>query len=976
MSIFKYVLGTRYSVLSIALFFFGAFRTLQAQVAPCSTGCMANPDPNAYTTINIPANTTVNVSTLIGTTLLAFPVAATTQQLLKINGVLTVDVPYTFANSELIFETVGSGLSINSELTISNSNLHGCNTMWDGISVGSGGTIRVSNTCLQDGFQAIRLLDGSQYEVVGCTFSKNLTSLFAGTSSLLSPPASITPIGGGIVGCDFSGTGTLLPPNNGAGPEVGIRVANVVTFFIGSTNAALNNFHDYLTPNPSAINSKKGGIFITNAVVTVEGSVFSNFNDFSAPIQLETNPLSTTTWLPAKLYVTGIGGIGAASPTFSNHVFGIAVTTAAFVEVKDAWFSNASEVHIRFEQPFGTNHSFYIHDCFFEAYRGGGIFAAIGEYNKCRIENNLFEDTLPILSGGFSSSKRSVSATGVPGSPLPSFPRLNIIGNTFIEGQKPTTATTGISHIALTNMNGLASIKGNRFEQNHTPGTSQTHVYHGVLLNNSSSNMIEDNEFTASSINQQTAPQVQDRMAIFANASGKNSIKCNTMNNTNVGIRFTGMSCNGTNLEGNSFGTHRFGLQLSDPTTVIGVQGYRQNSWPANTTVPNNEAIFDGNPTSVQISLSRFIIENTESSVPTRYANPRTPTSWFTPQIPEAGLNAPCTGTPGPGSENAVGKLTALDKAVLTGDAEAFGGFSALRRDAEFDTYRLLIENPDLVVLDADAGAFWSAKQNSSTQKLYDIYTKYGSAFSISPSMEAQLESITDQEEVLLQSLKAKLGLLANNPVSDELKSQIANLQQEMTVLGQTKSALINQNGAIRSQWLQEASALLQAFSSEWVDEQNLKQLLQILTNAFLSTDNPGVLTEAQKQIVEAIAAQCRNNGGFAVDMARGFLHKTSVDYSDAAICAGDRNSEENGQSVRLTLSPSPATDFLNLQVEEAYKSGEIRFFDLNGRLLQISALTGSRVQAINIAGMPTGIIVAHVYLDGHEHLIQRVVKI
>ena len=65
-----------------------------------------------------------------------------------------------------------------------------------------------------------------------------------------------------------------------------------------------------------------------------------------------------------------------------------------------------------------------------------------------------------------------------------------------------------------------------------------------------------------------------------------------------------------------------------------------------------------------------------------------------------------------------------------------------------------------------------------------------------------------------------------------------------------------------------------------------------------------------------------------------------------------------------LSVYPNPATDLLNLQINQTYEKGEYRLYDQTGKLVLSNQLTGVQEQQIQVMNLARGSYFLEIKVD------------
>ncbi|MBL7826767.1 MAG: T9SS type A sorting domain-containing protein [Saprospiraceae bacterium] len=96
---------------------------------------------------------------------------------------------------------------------------------------------------------------------------------------------------------------------------------------------------------------------------------------------------------------------------------------------------------------------------------------------------------------------------------------------------------------------------------------------------------------------------------------------------------------------------------------------------------------------------------------------------------------------------------------------------------------------------------------------------------------------------------------------------------------------------------------------------------------------------------LNAVADQCRTEGGLGVVLARLALSQTSNRANDCA-GSGARMSRRNSDSanlIKVSIAPNPATSAFTIQFEKPVTDAIVKMYDVNGQLKGIWQAAGNQ---------------------------------
>jgi parallel beta-helix repeat protein len=901
-------------------------------------------------------------------------------QRLEIRAPIRMNVPYTFAaGSELVFATPSARLDIESELTINSTHLHGCEELWNGLNVKENGKLLAYSNCIEDARAAIRLFDGSEFEIKENSFRRNAFSIFAGRENIFDlQEAYLTPIGAGISGNDISGAENLIEPFDGfLRPLNAIRLHSVAEISIGGGDE-INIIHDFAHSNNNTL-SPIQALFSFNSNLSIQKTRFYNIG-----YELNSGGYAIYCYnqgTQKQLNVLGLGKNNSI-PTFQSCQVGIYSESNALT-VQNCFFDFGTQHLVVNFTDFP--HRFDVSENRFKSFETSAFSCPASHYIRCNIYNNLFEDDVNALDyhddpglppGTPRCQKYSIIATGLlgQGPAQPGFDHLQIFGNTFNEIQKPPAADnlSGGYGLALYHMKHIGEVYDNTFSQQHAG--SAKHFYKGIYLYASGNNKIFDN--TLFGVADYAGPinnDFESLSGISAWEATNNTVKCNHLFNLKEGIRFHN-NCDGTILRDNSFSNHNTGLLMLNGATRIGVQDKRKNIWPGISGLPDSEAFFGGNPNLQFIDLSRFNIQYFETPTSTYWANPRSHQGWF---APAPGATNDPNELPQYLCEEETEEKTKSEELYLQGIFPVYKGYVEMNWEVAFGLYDRLLYHPELRAIGSPEAIFFANQATTNLGKLHNALQQYAQVSAIPSTIVQGWDDNYTQISGVLAQMKTNHDAMAEATTQaqkDQLSTELQVLTSQLQSLNVTKQNLETTHLTERVNKLDQLGAYLSSITPNAVYESNLKTVLTVLKED-LAVNTQGIFTAQQMVSLESVANQCRFSGGYGVVLARATLKKSPQAYDDEAMCPGGSGvgggGEERSQLLKngeIILSPNPVSDHLQITLPRSFENGRLYLYDFTGRLAREEKI-GSDTQTVtlDLSSLPLGTYSVQVILDGQK---------
>lgn len=344
------------------------------------------------------------------------------------------------------------------------------------------------------------------------------------------------------------------------------------------------------------------------------------------------------------------------------------------------------------------------------------------------------------------------------------------------------------------------------------------------------------------------------------------------------------------------------------------------------------------------------------------------PGIWFTLGSPNE-VQCMAEGLVGGGGETKklVPATTAADARVMDGSYQPVRGYAAGQWEAQLRLYRRLYASPELRP-DGSAEADWyDAQSNSPLEHLGNTYQgilalsqytaeEQSSLAAAAAAAKAATDAIVENNEAIATALENE------EPVEELLGTQ-GELDAVLASATDAYTAVLSNAHNIRLAQAQELLAQVEAAGATEPYEQDFKTVCQILLETY-SGEN-GVSAE-NREVLTAIAHQCRYAGGFAVLQARASLDSewdfTAYDDCPEAI---EPRSIQPASATAFGLYPNPAHDATVLQLGYTATTGRAILRDLNGRTVGEWPLDGQKlVQLQWKTQLPAGLYLLEVVTD------------
>lgn len=347
------------------------------------------------------------------------------------------------------------------------------------------------------------------------------------------------------------------------------------------------------------------------------------------------------------------------------------------------------------------------------------------------------------------------------------------------------------------------------------------------------------------------------------------------------------------------------------------------------------------------------------------------------------------SGYPGAGGciDHIIGS-TETDRAIAGGTINLTGLSQAHAWTAKRYLYAKLVQNQDLQDDHAEFGPFLSDESQTSVGQLYAVEQKIAEGLTVSGSLATQLSQIKTGENLALCEILLADSILNTAGDSGTLiaaqNDKVLRLEELRTLDSLYAEINVVYQAALMSK-LQEALALNDAVIVVADYERYEKAVNDIAIRQVLYQS--GVLTAAQVDTLNAIAAECPKFGGHGVYRARGLLTgcnegNWSDDYAECyprtaplqeqVIDNGFDRSSRRHVAARAFAYPNPATDGTSIRIPSA-SEGQITLRDMTGIVrCRVPFTKGDEAKYVDLANVPHGVYTCVVEsADGERQAIK-----
>jgi hypothetical protein len=804
--------------------------------------------------------------------------------------------------------------------------IEGCESMWKGIQVSTGGTLDLNNTTISDAQFAINANKGSKVIVKNTMFLNNDYGIY--TNSTGSGGYDLT-----LLSNQFMTTSTGLKPTyTGQTPVPSIK--GYVGVYLNNATAGVNIDSDPGSSSSNLFSNLKFGVLSYNSALNIKNTAFEHIETVSKGTGYDAQPPVTGHAVYASGGTLNLqGGINSSSPpvSFKNCLNGV-TGSATDLSVQGCKMDEVENGIVFVGEAANTFKATWNEI----SSKNSGIFAAMpNNIQPALIENN----TVNLMPGAYYYGI-GISAYGATGSGAAQY-KLNT-NTVYLKN-----GTTGIH---------LGSVSNTTASGNTVNLLSEADQY-GIRTDGGEKITVNCNN-----INGDNAPSNSAlSRGIYAIHASKSDFICNTTDKTADGLHFEGVLVGKekAGVAGNTMSNNATGLLLG-AGAVIGKQTNQGNLWTAGgggVTVARHLT-----PSAAPQSLFTVDAGENPDFIPT-IVNPNN----FFIDVSDPFQSFICAlancALPDPGGD--LGLYKEIAKGQLTGSAYTdVNNWLAQRR-----LYERIIKDGNPAAGDADIANFITNAQNSDMSGYAAVQVGLRNNFGVSAPSADTLSRQINEVFVLLNNL----GNLEQQIAAETDSVQKVNLAgQRQAVLGLISNIHNSKDGirsTIKSNHDAVAAVLLQqnnSLSPTNVFQQNEQRVNRLLLTYIAGEYAP--LDSVSLNILKEIAAQCPLSGGEAVLRARALLRLLNPaiigNYNDIALCGAVNPRQEKNTSLQgnvwVNLYPNPVSSgMLNLVYQMPDKRDDYRITVVNmlgTQVLDIPLDGQDGAKQMNVEALQNGI--------------------
>ncbi len=845
------------------------------------------------------------------------PAGGVTGACITINGQLKIGSTYIFDNCIITMNDNAEILLDNNvdDVTITNSTIQGCQTLWKGISLIENAHLNLENNTVRDAINAVTMVSHTSLRAVNNTFSQNYVGLYVPYNAFGN---TIFFTGGksGFSGNTFVGSSNLLPPFSSQKPFAGIRFYNVENRLIGNgINGSIQNTFDGLV---------YGIIDYEGHLNTYSGCIMQNMtSQLGAGIDIQANNATVTV---RNCTMTNVRiGVRARNnlQKIDIHHNSIGYTFRG-VEVDE---QNCREI-------FVTNNNFSGNSSSFNT--GVQILKATN--------GNYFID---VSQNVFSPSGAAIAADNVNG-------KLRIQSN-IVNLSNPI----GAPGMIQTNLaSGPTLIEGNTISPNAASGNANI----GLNLINSQNAQVTANIITGNA----GFNGSNFATAINAGFSTNHLYCCNNVDNWWAGNWFQGI-CTDTRLKNTIYGHHNTGLYLWN--AQVTPQPNHGNTWAEPNINTVWDAVYSGNAANItysEITTKLPLIPNGYTKIQVPFG--ASPMDWFqfTGNDPSCQDWTNCGETAFEFQENPneFDELTPTDLDALNSPTSNDDIANVLHWESQRYLYQKLVNNPTLVNWNTSVATFYNDAQNGLIGKFYAVEKGIRGLNTPSSSLSTSYNSLLDDLEAIgiaINEIDIQLES-ANEAQTTTLLAEredlLEQVEQRLGQLDEVKGQIASEKTGRIAQLLSDNAAIVPVASYQGYQKTAFEIYLQTV-----AADNTSFSTSQQASLSD-ISSKCPSTDGVGVYWAR-YLRQyyepewvSSLDDCGLLSLRSQEATAEGRQLSGISVFPNPASTILYLTMGEVTRETvSIAVFDVFGKnVLNKELNLGDESADIDVSGLTPGI--------------------
>lgn len=832
-----------------------------------------------------------------------------------VKGIVEISSDFIISGGEFQMEE-GSELRIKSGATLSvssvtsNGGFHGCDKMWRGFNVLSGGILSLKNSKVMDAQYAIKASGTANIMANTNTFHHNYVGLYI-------PPA----VGNGINNVRLnvyantfdspdlgSGAGYLrLPGYNGMSPNPNGR--SYAGFFINNANVIIGSqFTSFFGPN--TIQHMRVGVHARYSII------HCNYMDISNMIPMNGNTQYTAPEGTGILVFKST--LRASNNTIDHAIVGIAGVYSKLVQIdhNDISYVDVGIIDQRAEHAPTITYNDISY------FRNRGIWAT-----------NQASLTYPMIGHNTISTNGTSATSGYQTVGI----ILDMIGE-FLYG-----AVIEYNEISLhPNAIGIHVSSGFNIGTGFNEITFDDYTAESLKLGIGIAHSDSRNCFIID--NTVTAGQELDNITAFSSDVVPNTkLCCNTAVNANYGFAFLGDCRKSQGISHNITDGKTCGLWVGE-STVLGLQIDRGNIWNSDS---YNLAGACNNSTFDLVRQSLFYVENCTSDL------------WPPTICNQTGCDGPWFWV-SDGSSEECNEDSQCDPLFLSPDRDVqfspidTGDETASRGLLNSGTYGFALDYEsrrhlyERMCIDTSAhnknsyvDSFYTATQSNNIAKFTNISFEIDTLMTYQSEEQDTLESIFNRIPFIEDSIKTLDSLFSIATTATDSSNVIALRD---TAFGRIDSILLRYlevSAAYRSRVLTEKDSII--YWNNLITAANkIDSNEQIVNDMFLAQwlEDDFEFDSSQKAQLLSVAQQCPREGGGIVYKARSLYRMVADSLWDDSACKDSfllvrSVVKERVKMDKINIIPNPSSHSLYMNITDLINDDPlvVELYDISGKL-------------------------------------------
>jgi len=908
------------------------------------------------------------------------PATLPTGSCVAIRGLIQINQAYTINGAEMRMQPGSEILMKNNvHLNIQNSNIHGCDTMWIGITLEQG-RLTFDNNDISDAQWAIRwrCLSTTSQPCIPATRRMNVTNSRFDRNHI---GIHVVPIGGvplpslaftntTIHSDTFTCSGNLLPrfdaglPNYQQTNAYAAMDINTTTstFNIGSTNAA-----ESILISSDENNGIRNGIIARNC-----GSRFYIENvDILDPVGgVGTGTVNLTSPEGIGILLESIANAYVFDGTTLSSDRGIYAQGGFQLQVRrNVFTSDFIAFHIMGAAPNAT-----IENNKFVEYEHNGVRAeSANAIGTLIVNSDTFLHSHPVFQNPTTTpNSTAVAIIGTSGT----FGGIGnkVISNSIfdIDAQDVAINLLADSRYSIINNNVAYGSGGSGFSNNQ-----------GIIHINGNDNFLYGNHIV-----EDVNSKPQNSYSVIA---GENVVLCcNTTERSVRGVYFEG-NCDNSKLRHTGFGEH-FRALFCNAATIMGVQTIAANLWPPVTPPGSQDVEHLGVDAEVIGSLFTVPSPIAAPYWPDNIITPNATVNWF--NIDTLGTNPVCGSDEecapsflmllGGGEE----ELTENNRVAAESGYEHERYGDMLNWETRRSLYAKLMRNPALLGEDESIAGFYETASGSAIGDFHAVWEAAKSIGRLTEEESAAMEAFSLEVDAQHARLSVVDALFATTEDPEEIAELEADREAILETLGEVNAGILEilETEKARSKEL-AASLYTQnaTLDAAILPAQNEKALNQVIFE--MAAEGVQELNDEQFEVVAAIANQCPLDGGHSVYRARAiYERKQPGGFMDSLLCLQIQELARPGaqgfmaQNNRTSVFPNPAANELSVRIPTDLVGNTIslRLHTLTGQpaLYYFDSESAETLQKLDVSALTAGVYTLTVRVDGQVIGTHKVILI